>query len=196
MKTIAWDIDDVLNDLMRRWLNDKWLVEHADCRVTFEQITENTPQRIIGGSLDEYRKSLDDFRLSKAYRLMQPDQEILGWFNEHGGLARHIALTAVPTGAAHISADWVMRNFGRWIRSFNFVPSPREGELVNAQELTKADYLKWLGKVDLLIEDSQENIQQAEALGIKGILIKRPWNNGGLTVKDTLIEINKVIAKG
>ena len=193
MITIAWDVDDVLNDLMRCWLFDKWLAEHSDCGLTFEQITENPPQRIIGCSLEEYRQSLDDFRLSKACSLMQPNQEILAWFNEHGHKARHIALTSVPIKAAHISADWVIRNFGSWIRSFNFVPSLRNNEQAPDYGNSKADYLRWLNKVDVLVEYSDGNIHEAKESGIKGILLKKPWNKGSLSVKAVLTEINRLL---
>ena len=196
MITIAWDVDDILNDLMRCWLVDKWLPEHPDCKVCFEQITQNTPEHIINRPKEEYQLSLDAFRLSGVYLRLQPNPEILAWFEEFGGKARHIALTSVPLKAAHISADWVMKNFGKWIRSFNFIPSTRKGEQVPEYSHTKADYLKWLDKVDVLVEDNEQNIREAEELEVKGILVKKPWNKSNLAVKDALIEIDKIIAKG
>ena len=193
MLTIAWDVDDILNDLMRCWLVNKWLPEHPNCKVSFEQITENTPERIINSTKEDYLLSLDSFRLSKAYPRIQPNQEILAWFKEHGDMARHFALTSVPIKAAHISADWVMRNFGKWIRSFSFVPSLRANEQAPDYGNTKADYLKWLNKIDVLVEDNEQNIREAQNLGIKGILVKKPWNKGRLSLKDALVEISKII---
>jgi hypothetical protein len=193
MITIAWDVDDVLNDLMRRWLVDKWIFEHPGCNVGFEQITQNTPEGIINSSREEYLLSLDAFRLSGEYLKLKPDPEIRAWFEEFGSQARHMALTSVPLKAAHISADWAMRNFGKWIRSFNFVPSLREEESLPDYGRTKADYLRWLDKVDVLVEDSRENICQAQELGIKGILLGKPWNKSKLSVKEALGEINKIL---
>lgn len=193
MITIAWDVDDILNDLMNVWLISKWLPEHPDCKVSFEQITQNTPEHIIKSTREEYRLSLDAFRLSGAYLQLKPDPEILAWFEEFGGKARHIALTSVPLKAAHISAGWVMRNFGRWIRSFNFVPSPRVNESAPDYGQTKADYLRWLNKIDVLVEDSEENIREAKESGIKGILVGKPWNKSNLSVKDALREINRLL---
>jgi len=193
MKTVAWDVDDILNDLMRCWLIDKWLPEHPDCKVCFEQITQNTPEHIINRPKEEYQLSLDAFRLSGAYLQLQPNPEILAWFEESGNKARHIVLTSVPVKAAHISADWVMKNFGRWIRSFNFIPSLRAGEQALEYDHSKADYLRWLNKIDILVEDSEENIREAEELGIKGILVKKPWNKGSLLFKDALVEINQLL---
>ncbi|MDP2927684.1 MAG: hypothetical protein Q8N80_02655 [Candidatus Omnitrophota bacterium] len=193
MITIVWDVDDILNDLMRCWLVNKWLPEHPDCKVNFEQITENTPERIIRSTKEEYLSSLDSFRLSKAYSEIKPDPEVLAWFEEFGDKARHIALTFVPIKAAHISADWVMRNFGKWIRSFNFVPSLRVNEQAPNYGNTKADYLKWLNKIDVLVEDSEENIRQAKELGIRGILVGKPWNKSNLSVTAALAEINRLL---
>ena len=193
MITIAWDVDDVLNDLMRCWLVKKWLPEHPGCKACFEQITQNTPEHIIKSTKEEYRLSLDAFRLSGAYLQLEPNPEILAWFEEFGDKARHIALTSVPLKEAHISADWVMQNFGKWIRSFNFVPSPRKGELVPEYDHSKVDYLRWLNKIDVLVEDSEENIREAKELGIRGILVAKPWNKSGLSVRAALAEINKLL---
>lgn len=193
MITIAWDVDDVLNDLMYCWLTDKWVLDHPGCRVGFEQIMENTPERIINSTKQEYWASLDSFRLSKAYINMKPNPEILAWFEEFGDKARHIALTSVPLKAAHISADWVMRNFGRWIRSFNFVPSLRIGERIPEYDHNKADYLKRLNIADVLVEDNEQNIREVEKIGIKGMLIKKPWNKSVLSVKGALAEIDKLL---
>ena len=195
MITIAWDVDDILNDLMRCWLVNKWLPEHPDCKVCFEQIIQNTPEKFIGSTKEKYYSSLDSFRLSKAYLDMKPDPKILGWFENSGYKARHIALTSVPIKAAHISADWVMRNFGKWIRSFNFVPSIRKGEQALEYGHTKADYLKWLNKVDVLVEDSEQNIREAKKLGIRGILVGKPWNKSNVSVTDALAQINGIIGK-
>lgn len=193
MLTIAWDIDDVLNDLMYYWLTDKWLPEHPDCKIHFEQIIENTPEKIINSSKDEYQQSLDSFRLSKDYKKMVPNKEIMAWFEKHGKNARHIALTGVPIKAAHVSAEWVIKYFGNWIRSFSFVPSSRNYEQIPLYDATKADYLKWLNKIDVLVEDSEQNICEAHKLGIKGILIDRPWNKSNIKVKEALEILNKTI---
>jgi len=195
MITIAWDVDDVLNDLMRSWLVRGWVPKHPGCILSFEQITQNTPERILNCTREEYQESLDNFRLSGEYLDLEPDRQLLSWFKQYGHQVRHIALTAVPLKAAHISAGWVMNNFGQWIRSFNFIPSLREGEQVPEYDLTKADYLKRAGNIDILVEDSPVNIAQAQVVGIKGLLLKKPWNKSNLTLKDALTEINGLIAR-
>jgi hypothetical protein len=86
-----------------------------------------------------------------------------------------------------------MKNFGRWIRSFNFVPSLRTAERIPGYDSSKADYLKWLNKINLLVEDNEENVRGAQELGIKCILIKKPWNKNGRPLKESLEEITKLL---
>ncbi len=192
--TIAWDIDDVLNDLMLTWFKKKWAREHKECNFCFEQINENPPNRILNCQLSTYLKSLDEFRFSREYERMKPNKEILRWFKSYGFKARHLALTAVPEKAAHISAGWLLKNFGRWFRSFNFVPSVRRGyPLKYSTFRSKADCLKWLKNVDILIDDNPNNIKEAQGLGIKGILIAAPWNSAGMPREKALIELNNIL---
>ena len=195
MITIAWDVDDVLNDLMRCWLESGWKAEHPECKIAFEQVTENTPERILNCTKEEYQASLDHFRLSPAYPDLKPDPQVLAWFNEYGAQARHIALSAVPLNAAHVSAAWVMKHFGNWIRSFNFIPSTRRQAPAPGYDLTKADFLKRVGNVDVLVEDSQQNIAQAHTIGVKGLLLKKPWNQSNLALKEALTQLNRLIAE-
>lgn len=192
IKTIAWDVDDVLNDLMRSWLEQKWMKEHDNCKVRYSEIAENPPHRLLGISIDEYLRSLDEFRLSPLYQQMRPAGEVIGWFSEYGKDFRHIALTAVPLTAASASAQWVFKHFGAWIRTFHFVPSKRKEQNIPDYDNDKAAFLKWLSKVDVLIDDSPVNVNAAENMGIKGILWPGPWNNSKLTTSETLILLEDI----
>lgn len=186
MITIAWDIDDVLNDLMKCWFEEKWLPVHHECKKKYEDLKENPPHKILGISHQEYLQSLDKYRLFPKYLKMKPVKEVMEWFSEYGKMFRHIALTAVPISASPVSAQWVMKNFGRWIRTFHFVPSKRQGEDIPEYECNKGDFLKWFGKVDILIDDNFENIKNAERAGAKSLIIPRPWNNQMKTIKEVL----------
>jgi len=190
VKTIAWDVDDVLNDLMLTWFKEKWQPDHPACKINYENISENPPNRLLNTDIEEYSRSLDEFRLSGKYEQMAPIKEVLGWFRENGNNFRHIALTAVPLSAAHLSAQWVIRNFGPWIRTFHFVPSKRAGEQIPQYDNDKGDYLKWIQKVDLLVEDNSDNVSLAKNAGVKGIVIPRPWNKNKMTLKEALAGIS------
>lgn len=186
MVTIAWDIDDVLNELMRFWLEEKWVTGHPGCSLKYNGIRENPPHKLLGVSKKEYLTSLDEFRLSGQYRKMQPVPEVKDWFIQNGRFFRHIAITAVPIHAAYVSAEWVLRHFGVWIRTFHFVPSVRRGLKIPQYHKSKSDFLRWFGKVGIFIDDNEANLRDCRNLGIKGILFPRPWNRSKLTISETL----------
>ncbi|TRU52063.1 MAG: hypothetical protein EWV49_01215 [Microcystis aeruginosa Ma_QC_Ch_20071001_S25] len=195
MPTIVWDVDDVLNSLMRSWFEECWLTLHPECLLRYEDILENPPHRLLGVSLGEYLASLDSFRLSAGFQQLTPVGEILDWFDEFGGSFRHIALTATPMVAAPISAAWVMRHFGQWIRCFGFVPSKRAGEYNYQYDNNKGEFLAWWNKADILIDDNMVNLEAAKAVGIQTLLMPQPWNNSKLTITDSL-ELLANLAKG
>jgi len=190
MKTIAWDVDDVLNNLMQSWF--EWFKNRKKLNFNFQDITENPPFKILNISLAEYIQSLDEFRLSNLYQEMKPAEEVLEWFKNYGKYFRHIALTATPLIAAPTTAQWVLKNFGRWIRTFHFVPSKRENINAPDYDIDKSDFLKWFGKVDILVDDNEENINNAPKWGISGILFPSQWNNSKLSKEEALKLINRM----
>jgi hypothetical protein len=194
MTTVIWDIDDVLNPLMRAWFHHAWLPAHPDCRVrTYEGLAANPPHDVLGVAREVYLASLDAFRLSGAYEQMAPVPEVLAWFDLHGAKCRHVALTATPLVSADRSAAWLMRHFGRWIRVFAFVPSPRAGTDLPQYDATKSDFLRWFGKGDLLVDDSPANVQAARDVGRDAILVPQPWNGGSQTLADVLAALTEYV---
>jgi len=192
VKTIVWDVDDVLNALMRTWFDRWWVPSHPDCPIGYDQISGNPPHELLGVSRSEYLASLDDFRLSEIAREMAPVPEILTWFRQYGDRFRHVALTAAPLRTAPASAAWVMRHFGRWIRSFHVIPSPRQGEQIPVYDQSKEDFLRWWGKGDILVDDSPLNVTSAQSLGIRAVLMPRPWNQSQLTLGETLAVLTRL----
>jgi len=180
VKTIIWDIDDVLNDCMRTWLEKCWLPAHPERLMKFEEIRENPPHRLLGVAREEYLASLDAFRLSPQAQAMVPDVHLMAWFRNHGFSFRHIALTARPRKTVSPAIEWVLRHFGEWFQTFSFVPAQRPGDAPGHPDRDKAGFLSWLGKADYFIDDSPENVESAQCLGIAAFLVARPWNKGGL----------------
>ena len=174
---------------MYTWLKEWWKQKHSDCALSHKDFTTNPPHQLLGVELDEYLHSLDEFRCFGYYEQMQPNPKVLEWFQKQGFLFRHIALTAVPRVAAHISASWVIRHFGDWIRTFHFVPSARSEELPASYESTKAGYLKWLNLADIFIDDNEKNIQEVSLTGIRCFLVSRPWNSGGMKIEEILTSL-------
>jgi hypothetical protein len=184
-KTIVWDVDDVLNDLMGSWLL-LWRQDHPVCTVVYEDLKKNPPHEVLGISMDSYLQSLDAFRLSPRYQNMAPIKEVKDWFLQYGDQFQHIALTAVPLRAASFSAQWVVKNFGTWIRTYHFVPSDRKGERIPHYENDKAEALRRLGPVDLFIDDRAEHVVAARKGGIPALYFPRPWNSSGMSITETL----------
>ncbi len=90
MITIAWDVDDVLNDLTGVWLQKQWRPAHPFCRTTYRDLRCNPPLSVIGAGLEEYLESLDEFRRNRYLPDLQPLPEALSWFERNGERYRHI----------------------------------------------------------------------------------------------------------
>jgi 5'(3')-deoxyribonucleotidase len=193
MRTIVWDVDDVLNDLMRSWF--KYGLAKS-CRrksgLKYDGLTQNHPHLLLGMTKREYLRSLDVFRNSPKGAAMRPNPDVLNWFRSYGKLARHVALTSRPLHTVPGLAEWVFRHFGEWIRTFAFVPT-RSEKAIPFYDKDKHEYLKWLGKADMLIDDSPENIQNANSLRVKTLLYPRPWNKSRLTVSQLLGLLTKYV---
>lgn len=189
MKTIVWDVDDVLNNFMEEWFEKQWLKTHPECKVIFHDLVENPPHKRLGITLSDYRNSLDEFRKNYGSQF-KPVPEVLDWFIKNGHNYRHIALTAVPIAFSNISASWVFTYFGRWIRSFNVVPSPRDTDPDFTYDISKKEYLQWLGKGDILVDDNLININDAASLGLEVIIFPKPWNGIVTSKIDVLKKLN------
>lgn len=173
---------------MREWFTRAWLPAHPGCSIAYQALTANPPHEVLGVPRQEYLDSLDAFRLSHA-RALSPCTRVLGWLQEHGAEFRHLAITATPLHTSPISAAWVMEHFGRWIRTVSVIPSPRSFDTAPKYDATKLDYLRWLGRVDLLVDDSEANLAGAEDAGIKAIVFPRPWNHSRITIDETLAQL-------
>lgn len=189
MKTICWDIDDVLNNLMEEWLlsyNLNW-----GKLIKYEDLKKNPPHEILNVPKEKYLKSLDAFRFFH-YLELKPNQKVLEWFYQYGENYNHIALTSTPLNSAHLSAHWLTYHFGKWIRQFVFIPSKREGEYCYPYFDTKGEWLDWFNKVDYSIDDNTENIVQAKKYNLKlnCFCVKQPWNNG-----DSIVDILKYLLR-
>lgn len=193
MLTFVWDIDDVLNDLMRSWFTEEWLPGHPECRLAYSDLLENPPHRVLGISKTGYLASLDAFRLSEKARAMAPNGGILDWFRCHGARHRHMALTARPLDSVPYLSEWLFHHFGNYLRFFGVVPARLENG-VPRYDTNKEDFLRWFGKADVLIDDSRENIAAARGLGIRNVLYPQPWNGNRSTVEETLRQLAEVAA--
>jgi hypothetical protein len=190
MKTIIWDVDDVLNDLMGSWFED-WSKSNPHV-ISYDNLSQNPPCKLLGITQVEYLRSLDAFRLSGKAAKLEPVPEIFEWFRHYGDRSNNVALTATPLSACPVSAEWVMRNFSRWIRSYNVVPSMRPGMEKDPYHISKSEFLSWWGKGDILVDDSEENVADAISTGMEAVLIPRPWNHSTLTITEALATLTEL----
>ena len=193
---ILWDVDDVLNQLMKEWLKS-WHQQEGFGRVnvSFDQLTDNPPHNQIDISLQKYHRSLDEFRNSLTARDLIPNKQVLHWFNQHGRDHVHIALTARPTLTMPNQAAWIYDHFGQWIQSVVAVAPARTH--VDSQQhaafQTKAAYAKWLGKPLALIDDNQENIASVEDICPFALLFPQPWNSSTQTTVEALSQLTEYL---
>ena len=188
MQTIVWDVDDALNSLMYAWFTGAWMKENPGCGIRYTGLTANPPDVVLGVARRQYLASMDAFRKTEFGIHLTPNAEVLDWFGGYGSSFRHIALTARPLETAPEVASWVMRHFGTWIRCFGIVPT-RVGEDVPIYDRGKGDYLRWLGKGDVLVDDGEENLDQASALGLRAVMWPQPWNRSTQDTTSTLLEL-------
>lgn len=172
---VVWDVDDVLNELMREWFEDWWRPRHPGCTQRYDDIAANPPHQVLGISEAAYLTSLDEFREAR-FAALTPRAEVVEWFAAHGHRAHHVALSAPPEAFAHASASWVLRHFGQWIRTYAFVPARRGRAEVADSHVSKPEYLRWLGHGDVFLDDRADNVAGARALGMDGIVLPQPWS--------------------
>jgi hypothetical protein len=170
---------------MLAWFTEEWVPAHRGCRLSYRDIRENPPHRVLGIGKDEYLASLDSFRLSQKGRSLSPSPAILEWLQCHGARCRHVALTARPLGSVPCLAEWVFRHFGKYVRCFGVVPA-RSDPAVPLYDKDKGDFLRWFGRADVLVDDSETNLEAAGSLGIRCVLYPQPWNKNSGTVGEAL----------
>jgi hypothetical protein len=187
MLTIAWDVDDVLNDLMRQWFTLEWLPTHPDCILRYDDLTFNPPHSLLGVDESDYLSSLDRFRATSPAQNLAPNPEVLTWFRGHGARCRHLALTARPLETAPQLASWVMQHFGVWIRCIGVLPS-RPMENVPVYDRTKREFLAWIKAADILIDDSPQN-----RVGIKALAFPQPWSGAEYTISEFLQQLTELV---
>ena len=189
MKLIVWDIDDVLNDLLKCWFED--FNGSAGMKLGYEDLSKNPPYALLGLPKQAYLASLDAFRMSEHGRNLTPNPQILEWLRTYGSRFRHMALTARPRQSMPILSEWLFRHFGDWIRTVSFVPSFRKGENLPEYDLSKAAFLNWFEKADFFIDDMPENIEAAESTGIEAFEYPQPWNKSPFTVEEILNSLSQ-----
>ena len=186
---IIWDIDDVLNNLMDSWLTT-WQQEPNSDAISFSELTENPLHKILGIDLETYHISLDTFRNSEKAKKLKPNRSLLKWFSEYGSRHNHIALTARPLNTMSNQAWWTYQNFGESIHTVAVVPTLRDPKTRQTFK-NKAEYIGWLDKGDIFVDDNTENVAEVTKLGLKSFLFPQPWNKNRQSEAEFIEEFSK-----
>jgi hypothetical protein len=174
--TLIWDVDDVLNDLMKQWAKA--------LRIPYAYLRSNPPHEILGMRLPEYLESLDKFR--ECGVRLTPNPRIRAWLSRHGLLVRNVALSSVPTKFRNSMDLWIFENFGQWIKSFIVAPGPRGAP-------DKREALSWFGLDCVLIDDLSRHVETAKELGLRSELWPQPWNESALSERETLARLTRIV---
>jgi hypothetical protein len=191
MRSIVWDVDDVLNNLTEHWLA-RWRADHPQAIPDYASLRKNPPHELLSISFETYLESLDEIRGSvSAHDQLTPNPRILEWLLEHGHRYRHVALTARPPHTAGPAAAWVLDHFGAWIRSVAFVPV-RKPPAWPDYDLRKVEYLQWLDAQGVLLDDSATNVAEVRSAGLSALLFPQPWNGSTETVPEVLAQLGRI----
>lgn len=186
---IVWDVDDVLNNLMASWIDD-WSYRNKK-KYRINDLIENPPNRMLKISLEEYYNDLDTFRNENNGDHIPVNKEIMVWFKEKGHLFHNIACTARSKSTRACQARWIYNNYGNWISTVNMSYS---GRLKNKKDsLNKIEFLGFLNKDLLFIDDNEDTIKEAKDMGFDTLLYPQPWNSSTITVNELINKINQKI---
>jgi len=171
---LIWDVDDVLNDLTIRVLEELGVVNTGPVTSSFSNPRDYVLS--LGYEEDTYLTCLDNVRRNVFHEL-KPNAEIQSWLQEHGSKYSHMALTSTPLQFCSNSASWVFAHFSHWIDSFGCTPSPRPTDPKGMRYRTKAEYLTRLSTPYILIDDTVSNLEQIDPINGFGLQFPTRWSS-------------------
>ena len=178
MLTIAWDVDDVLNDLMASWFEVFCQFEKPSCELGYSELVQNPPHKVLGISLDAYLKSLDRFCDGGGDGRLRVNTAIQEWMRTEGRRCRHIGVTARHSGISSLRA-WVAQHFGLQV----YTPLASRTAWLSKGIFLQREYPE---RDVILVDDSTEMVKDAWGCGINAVLYPQPWNESEQSVSDLL----------
>ena len=169
--TIAWDVDDVLNDLTREWacwagLESQFAAGHGSDPAEYVAS--------LGFPKERYLASLDEFRALR-YASLRPSGVVLDWLDRNGGRCDHVAITRTPLAAEATMRRWVDAHFGAWITEVFVSPSMRVTDPPGTTYPSKGEIVRSLGGDVVLIDDTEDNLASARGI-CESVAFAQPWN--------------------
>lgn len=186
--TIAWDVDDVLNELTRSW------AETAGLGDRFKDGQGRDPGAYVnslGFPPSDYLISLDEFR-ANCYGSLEPNSLTHAWFVQHGSRCDHVVVSRTPLKASSIMRAWVLDHFGRWITNVIVTPSWRSTDPSGTLYPSKGDIMQSIRKPAVLVDDTEANLVEARRT-CHVVTFAQPWNSGA-SQRDSLAELTDILA--
>ena len=87
-------------------------------------------------------------------------------------------------------AWWIYHNYGQWIHTVHAAKTSRN-TMSNHHCVIKADFISWINKEVLFIDDSEENVNTVSETGVETMLYPQPWNNAKHSEEEFIAELNK-----
>lgn len=185
---IVWDVDDVLNRLMYCWL-DNWN-QNTGSNIHYEEIIENPPHKILDITKKDYLFSLDTYRNTKFGRNVSINKNVFQWFQSYGKNFMHIVCTARTVETMPNQSWWVFTYFGKWIHSIVMASSLRNNFAYGGVK-TKAEYIAWLNKDVIFVDDSENNVNEVSKMGGISLLFPQPWNRNNQSEIEFFTDLNR-----
>jgi len=185
---IVWDVDDVLNCLMKSWL--QYWSQESGLKIILNEIIKNPPQDILGITKEDYLNSLDTFRNSDLGKDLEVNHIIKKWFLHHGNKFNHIACTGRPIRTMPNQAWWLYKNYSQWIKTVHMTGADRDLE---SRKISKADFISFINSDVVFIDDCENNINSVSKIGGITLLYPQPWNKANYTEVEFISKLNSLL---
>lgn len=165
---IAIDIDDTLVDFMTSLI--EFHNEKYNTSLTRDQFSSYNFWEIWGGTMEEARQKVKDYRETHYYNNLQP---VLGVVESINFLKKKHGLIIITSRSiTKGTKEWINKYFPDMFSEIYF---SYNSYIKSGSGKTKADICKELN-VDFLIDDSLEYAKECSEKGVKVLLLDQPWN--------------------
>ena len=101
-----------------------------------------------------------------------------------------MACSARPIHTMPNQAWWIYHNYGQWIHTVHVAGTGRNKEM-DYKNISKADFISWIDKEVLFIDDSEENVNAVSETGSETMLYPQPWNSSKHSEEEFIAKLNE-----
>jgi uncharacterized protein len=166
---IAVDIDGVLRDTMSGFW--KYYNKRNSINYDVNKQSEYKINKILGISLDEACKLLDEYCLSEDFKMVNPidgSKEAILLLRESHEL---FAITASPSWMEEMTWEFFEKHFADSFSQLIF-----SGEFYPGQTLKSKDKICEDLGIGMIVEDNADHSESYANNGLRVLLLDQPWN--------------------